>query len=165
MIFVWILWDFLVWEMAMVGEDIGMQKWDLGTCSPWNVHMQTPLLGIVPRAQQVLCPEFDPQRLFASHLWVCVYFFVDLSMAYALLKLMLNVSSYCNIRRLACTCTIVYSVLATQSTYMHVWIKPATWLCFVLEIAFPISRSPQYSWWGLVLGKMRPMQWLTLYNI
>ena len=29
----------------------------------------------------------------------------------------------------------------------------------------PISRSPQRSWWGLVLAKTRPVQWVTLHNI
>ena len=30
------------------------------------------------------------------------------------------------------------------------WIRPATWLHSVHEIAVPISRSLQCSWWGLV---------------
>ena len=31
-----------------------------------------------------------------------------------------------------------------------------TWLNFVHEMAVPISRSPQCSWWGLVLVEKRP---------
>ena len=31
------------------------------------------------------------------------------------------------------------------------WIRPATWLHFVCEIATAISWSPQRSWWGLLL--------------
>ena len=46
-----------------------------------------------------------------------------------------------------------------------VLIKPATWLHFMHDIVVPISRSPQHSWWGLVLAEMCPAQWVTLHNI
>ena len=36
-------------------------------------------------------------------------------------------------------------------------IRPATWLRLV-----PISQSSQCSWWGLVLAKTHPAQWVTL---
>ena len=39
------------------------------------------------------------------------------------------------------------------------------WLHFVHEIAVPISRSPQHSWWGLVLAEARPAQWVTSHNL
>ena len=45
------------------------------------------------------------------------------------------------------------------------WIRPATWLHFVHEIADPISRSPQCNWWGLVLAETHPAQWVTLFDI
>ena len=45
------------------------------------------------------------------------------------------------------------------------WIKPATWLHSLHEITVPIPRSPQRSWWGLVLAETRPTQWVILYNI
>ena len=32
-------------------------------------------------------------------------------------------------------------------------------------LAVPISQSPQCSWWGLVLAKTCPTQWVTLHNI
>ena len=34
------------------------------------------------------------------------------------------------------------------------WIRPAAWMHFVHDMAVPISRSPQHSWWGLVLAGM-----------
>ena len=34
------------------------------------------------------------------------------------------------------------------STSTVLWIRPATWLHFVHEIALPIHWSPQCSWWG-----------------
>ena len=46
-----------------------------------------------------------------------------------------------------------------------VCIRPATWLHSVHGIAVPIFRSPQCSWWGLVLTETHPAQWVTLYNI
>ena len=49
-----------------------------------------------------------------------------------------------------------------QHTCMYVWMRPATWLH---EMAVPISRSPQRSWWGLGLAEMHPTQWTTLYDI
>ena len=42
------------------------------------------------------------------------------------------------------------------------WIKPATWLHFVHEIAVPIFWSPQCCWWALVLAEMCTVQWATL---
>ena len=42
--------------------------------------------------------------------------------------------------------------------------RPATWLHFVYEIAVPIFWSPQRSWWGMVLAKTRPAQWMTSHN-
>ena len=38
------------------------------------------------------------------------------------------------------------------------WIRPTTWLHSVHDIAVPISRSSQHSWWGLVLAKTCPVQ-------
>ena len=49
------------------------------------------------------------------------------------------------------------------STYF--WIRPATWLHSVHDIAVPISRSPQCNWWGLALAETRPAQRVTLHNI
>ena len=37
------------------------------------------------------------------------------------------------------------------------WIRSTTRLHFVHKIAVPISRSPQCSWWGLVLARMCPV--------
>ena len=34
------------------------------------------------------------------------------------------------------------------------------WLSY--KIAVPISRSPQRSWWGLILAETRPARWVTL---
>ena len=45
------------------------------------------------------------------------------------------------------------------------WIRSVTWLHSVHDIAVPISLSPQCSWWGLVLAKTCPAQWVTLHNI
>ena len=39
------------------------------------------------------------------------------------------------------------------------WIRPATWLHFVHEIAVPNSRSPQHSWFK-VLAETHPAQWV-----
>ena len=44
-------------------------------------------------------------------------------------------------------------------------IRPAAWLHFTHKIAVPISRSPQQSWWGLVLANTCPVHWVTLCNI
>ena len=41
------------------------------------------------------------------------------------------------------------------------WIRPATWLHSMHEIAVSISRSPQRSWWGLVLAETWPARWVT----
>ena len=46
-----------------------------------------------------------------------------------------------------------------------IWLRPATWLHFVHEIAVPISWSPQPSWWGLVLAETHPAQWVTLHDM
>ena len=35
----------------------------------------------------------------------------------------------------------------------------------LMQIAAPIFQSPQHSWWGLVLAKMRLVQWVTWFNI
>ena len=37
------------------------------------------------------------------------------------------------------------------------WIRPAAWMHFVHDMAVPISRSPQCSWWGLVLAETCPV--------
>ena len=44
-------------------------------------------------------------------------------------------------------------------------IRTDTWLHSVHGIAVPISRSPQCSWWHLVLAETHPAQWVTLRNI
>ena len=54
---------------------------------------------------------------------------------------------------------------ASEELLPTFWIRPATWLHFIHEIAVPISSSPQCSWWGLVLAETRPAQWVTLHNI
>ena len=38
-------------------------------------------------------------------------------------------------------------------------------MVIVHEIAVPISWSPRYSWWGLVLAETCPVQWVALHNI
>ena len=50
---------------------------------------------------------------------------------------------------------------AFEELLLTFWIRPATWLLFVHEIAVPISWSPQHSWWRLVLPKMHHAQWVT----
>ena len=43
-------------------------------------------------------------------------------------------------------------------------IKSGSGLGTRLPRCCPISRSPQCSWWGLVLADRRPAQWVTLHN-
>ena len=66
----------------------------------------------------------------------------------------------------------VFPGLRKDCTYVHYdswystfWIRSDTWLHSVHEIAVPISRSPQRSWWGLVLAETLLVQWVTLHNI
>ena len=57
------------------------------------------------------------------------------------------------------------TVLSKIGVSTDFWIRPATWLHSVHDMAVPISRSLQRSWWGLVLAETRPAQWVTLHNI
>ena len=43
----------------------------------------------------------------------------------------------------------------THGKYMYTYMY-ATWLHLVHEIAVPMSRSPQHSWWDLVLAEIHP---------
>ena len=52
-----------------------------------------------------------------------------------------------------------------QGVSTEFWIRPAIWLHSVHDIAVPISRSPQRSWWGLVLAETCPAQQVILHNI
>ena len=47
------------------------------------------------------------------------------------------------------------------SNLLHAWQSPAWLHAFCARD----SGSPQHSWWGLVLAKMHPAQWVTLHNI
>ena len=54
---------------------------------------------------------------------------------------------------------------ASEELLPTFWIShPPDRLHFVHEIAVPISRSPQHSWWGLILAETRSVQWVTSHN-